>query len=154
MSLVLRPLVDRDLDLAERLHRQAFEPMGERGWTRGDFAGLLATPGVSGFVAMEAGEATGFVLARLAADEAELLTLAVDPRRRRCGTGRALLDAVLAWVRAAGVRTLYLEVGADNLAAQHLYRRRGFADAGRRPGYYRRGDAPPADAVVMRFALS
>jgi len=90
----------------------------------------------------------------VAADEAELLTLAVRPMHRRRGVGRQLLMAAIDHVRAAGARSLYLEVGADNSTARNLYDAQGFVAVGSRPAYYNRGSAPPADAVVMRLTLN
>ena len=72
-----------DLDRASHLHREAFEPMGERGWTRQDVAGLLASPGVAGFLLTEGASDIGMAICRVVADEAELLTVAVDPAHRR-----------------------------------------------------------------------
>lgn len=146
----LRRLGALDLDLAAHLHRLSFEPMGERGWTRQDMAELLAAPGVVGLLAEHD---AGFALCRVAADEAELLTIAVDPAARRHGIGAALLAAVVAQARGAGAATLLLEVGVDNPAARALYDRAGFIEVGRRPGYYRRRDGVPADAAILRLGL-
>jgi len=143
-----------DLDRASHLHREAFEPMGERGWTRQDIAGLLASPGVAGFLLTEETSDIGMAICRVVADEAELLTVAVDPAHRRRGAARLLLDAVVERVRGDGARTLFLEVGADNPAARALYDSLGFMTAGRRAGYYARHGRPAADAVIMRLNLS
>jgi [ribosomal protein S18]-alanine N-acetyltransferase len=150
----LRALGALDLDMASGLHRAAFAPLGERGWTRQDMAELVASPGVSGVVLLNAGEAVGFALCRVAVDEAELLTIAVEPSQRRRGAGRALLAAVIERVRAAGAATLFLEVGADNPAALALYQQNDFHTVGRRAGYYARGARPAADALVMRRTLT
>jgi ribosomal-protein-alanine N-acetyltransferase len=82
------------------------------------------------------------------------LTIAVRPTERRRGLGRRLLTAVIDRVREAGARTLFLEVGADNPPARALYEAMGFRVIGRRPAYYRRGDGPPAAALIMRLTLS
>jgi ribosomal-protein-alanine N-acetyltransferase len=153
-GFVLRRLGALDLDLASRLHAEAFAPLGERVWTRQDMAELLASPGVAGWALQSADQAVGFALCRVAADEAELLTIAVQPNQRRRGAGRALLATVSAHARAAGARSLFLEVGADNPAALALYGRAGFQTVGRRKAYYQRGGGPPADAVVMRLVLT
>src|SRR4051812_4457986 len=91
----LRPVGALDLDRAAALHRQAFEPMGERPWTRRDMAELLASPNVGGLFVDRDGEPIGLALWRAAADEAELLTIAVQRDCRRSGVGRALLNAVV-----------------------------------------------------------
>jgi ribosomal-protein-alanine N-acetyltransferase len=151
--VVLRPMGAVDLDRAARLHRQAFEPLGERPWTRGDMAGLLAAPGVAGLLLESGGREEGFALLRVAADEAELLTIAVAADCRRHGVGRRLLAAVIEHARHKGVHNLFLEVGADNAPARSLYAQAGFIEVGRRPAYYRRLDGF-ADALVLRLGLT
>ena len=153
-GFVLRRLGALDLNLAARLHGLAFAPLGERLWTRQDMAELLASPGAVGWVAQSAERAIGFALCRVAADEAELLTIAVDPEERRRGAGRALLTAVIDHARTASARSLFLEVGADNPAALALYGKAGLQAVGHRKAYYRRGEGPPADAIIMRLTLT
>jgi ribosomal-protein-alanine N-acetyltransferase len=153
-GFLLRGLGALDLGVASELHGAAFGPMGERVWTRQDIAELLASPGVTGLLLQASGQDIGFALCRVAADEAELLTVAVSPDHRRRGAGRALLGAVVDHLGKAGVRTLFLDVGVDNPAASALYEQAGFRAVGRRPAYYRRGQAPAADAIVMRLALN
>ena len=153
-GFVLHPLRAVDLDRAARLHREAFEPMGERGWTRQDIAGLLASPGTAGFLLTEATFDVGMAICRVVADEAELLTVAVDPGHRRRGAARLLLGSVVEQVRGGGALTLFLEVAADNPGARTLYDALGFAVVGRRAGYFERRGRPAVDAFVMRLNLS
>ena len=150
---VLKPIGALDLDRAARLHREAFEPLGERPWTRQDMAELLASPSAGGLLLQIDGEDAGVALWRTTVDEAELLTIAVQASRRRRGAGRALLDAVIALARGQGARMLFLEVGVDNPAARSLYEQAGFSEVGRRAAYYRR-PAGFADALVLRLALN
>ena len=151
-GFVFRPLGALDLDRAAVLHRQAFEPLGERPWTRRDMAELLASPGVTGLFVEVEGREDGFALWRTVADEAELLTIAVQSDRRRHGLGRALLAAVVGQARRGGAQCLFLEVGADNAPARSLYSQAGFVEVGRRPAYYRRHTGF-ADALVLRLTL-
>ncbi len=150
---VVAPLGALVIDAASDLHRAAFAPLGERAWSRQDIAELLASPGVHGLLLQLEGRHVGFALCRSVADEAELLTIAVDPSHRRRGAGRALLGAAIEQLRSSGARTLYLEVGMDNPAARSLYEQAGFRAVGKRTGYYQRGEQPKADAVVMRLTL-
>ena len=152
--LVLSQLRALDLDRAAALHGESFGPLGERAWTRQDLAGLLAAPGVMGLLLQAEGRDAGIALCRVAADEAELLTIAVRPAERRRGAGRQLLTAVIDHAREAGVRALFLEVGADNPPARALYEAMGFRVVGTRTAYYRRGAGPPADALIMRRSLN
>jgi ribosomal-protein-alanine N-acetyltransferase len=135
-----------DLDRAARLHRDSFGPMGERGWTRQDVAGLMSSPGSAGFLLRQADVDIGMALCRVVA-------VAVEPGHRRRGAARRLLDAVMEQARAAGAKTLFLEVGADNPGARTLYDSLGFVVVGTRAGYYPRPGRAPADAFIMRLTL-
>lgn len=95
---------------------------------------------------------SGFVITRMAADEAEILTVAVDIPQRGQGLGRMLMEAAAARARAFGAVSLFLEVADDNLPAIALYERLGFITVGMRPGYYKRGPARVA-ARTMRLGL-
>ena len=94
-----------------------------------------------------AAEVLGYVVALLVGPEAEIADLAVSPDARRQGIGRALLAGALAELRAAAVRTVYLEVRESNRTARALYETNGFEAVGRRRGYYR---SPVEDALVLR----
>ena len=102
-------------------------------------------PGTFGLVEAQG----GMLLARVAADEAEVLTLAVLPALRRQGLGRALLQAAMAEARRRGAASMTLEVAVDNVAARDLYTSAGFTQVGRRRRYYANG----ADALVLRVGL-
>ncbi len=119
-----------------------------RPWTAAEIADLLTSPLV--FCCAESG---GFAMGRAVADEAELLTLAVDPAGRRQGLGRRLVAAFLAEARARNATRAFLEVVPDNDAAIALYRQAGFMPCGRRKGYYHPADRPALDALVMDRAL-
>ena len=110
------------------------------------FAAQLGLPGVFALLS----EAGGVLVARLAADEAEILTLAVTPAARRGGIGRALVQHAATQAHAAGAARLFLEVGSVNTAARALYERCGFLPVGLRRRYYADGD----DAVVMARELT
>ncbi len=153
-DFIVVPLGALDLDRAAALHGESFAAMGERPWTRQDLAGLMASPGVSGFLLRAGEDDAGVALCRVVADEAELLTIAIRPAWRRKGGAARLLTAVVERAREAGATTLLLEVGADNPAARRLYEASGFEPVGLRKAYYQRGTLPPADAVLMRRALA
>jgi [ribosomal protein S18]-alanine N-acetyltransferase len=119
-------------------------------WSLGDF-NECARSAVPFLVAEQRGVVTGYIIARRAADEGEILNLGVAPAHRRYGIGRALVEQVLALFRHDGVRKVYLEVRESNAAARRLYDRLGFAEVARRPRYYRR---PVEDAVVLAAALA
>jgi len=93
------------------------------------------------------------VLARQAAGEGEILTVAVARSHRRLGLGWRLMDAVLRELHAARSEALFLEVDETNAAAIALYRRLGFAEVGRRPAYYNDDQGRKTAALVMRRDL-
>lgn len=129
--------------LAE-LHAASFETP----WTASAFTSLLSQPGM----VLEV-EADGFALARIAADEAEILTLAVRPEARRAGLGARLVRATLERASRLGARRMILEVAEDNTAARVLYDRLGFRPAGRRPRYYARPNGAAVDALLLALNL-
>ena len=150
MSVRIRRGGIGDASVLAALHAPVFTDA----WPAEAFASLLARDGVSVFLgARDAGSAEGFVLIRVAAGEAEVLTFCVADAARRCGLGRALLRQAFDTAAAAHASEMFLEVGEANVAALALYRREGFRDVGRRRAYYRHGDEG-ADALVMRKVLN
>jgi tRNA threonylcarbamoyladenosine biosynthesis protein TsaB len=138
-------LFDGDVSVLAALHAQAFA----RPWDANALHSLLAGPGVFAFAA-----ASGFVLARAAAGEAEILTLAVIPSARGRGLGRDLMQAAALHAAAMGAQSLFLEVGTDNPAALALYNGLGFMRAGSRKGYYSDSHSQGGgDALVLKAAL-
>ncbi len=133
------------------LHGAAFADAA-RAWTASDFAELLATPGAQAWIASTAAggaDPVGFLLARLAGGECEIISLGTAPGHRRSGVAGRLLGRAVSLAADAGA-PLFLEVGADNLAALALYRSSRFTEVGRRPGYYERGGGR-VDALVLRL---
>ncbi len=94
------------------------------------------------------GAIAGYIVALDAADEGEILNLAVAPAGRRNGLGRALVQHILEALTARGVRQVYLEVRESNAPARALYAAHGFKEVARRTQYYRR---PVEDAIVLRL---
>ncbi|HLX98780.1 MAG TPA: ribosomal protein S18-alanine N-acetyltransferase [Roseiarcus sp.] len=145
---LLRP--DRATECA-RLHGQGFA----HPWSAHELQALIADSSTVGAAALDPvnGRLRGFALSRLAADEAEILTIAVDAAFQGEGIGRALLAGHLRQVANLGAKAMFLEVARDNAPALALYERFGFVKVGERAGYYRRKDGTRAAAVVMRKAL-
>jgi [ribosomal protein S18]-alanine N-acetyltransferase len=146
----VEPLEARDTGAVSMLHQEDFH----RPWSDVEFQSLLSQDTVFGFVVREIGRGesapAGFVLARLAAGEGEILTVAVSRARRRLGLGWKLMDAVLRELHSARADALFLEVDETNLGAIALYRRLGFGEVGKRPAYYEHGGGPRTGALVMR----
>lgn len=147
--MILRPAAADDLPRLASAHAQAFDAP----WNELTLSELLDGPGAYAFIALD-DDTLGMVLCRTIAGEAEVLTLAVPPWTRRRGVGLALMTAAIAAAHAGGAEAMFLEVDVDNAPAVGLYRRLGFQQAGLRKGYYDRGAAPRADALVMRLDLT
>lgn len=120
-----------------------------RPWSETEIAGFLASPLC--FLLTEPG---GFLIGRAVAGEAELLTIAVAPNARRKGAGARLVAGFLEQATARGADTAFLEVAADNAAAQTLYSRMGFAETGRRRRYYATATGAGVDAILMARPLT
>jgi len=122
-----------------------------KSWDAAEIGQFVGIPGCLSLLASASPAQTpqGFLIVRSAGDEAELLTLAVDPACRRIGLARALLGAAASALRAAGAKRLFLEVDAGNSAARGLYQSLGAVVVGRRPRYYEQG----ADADIFSLAL-
>ena len=139
--------------LAE-IHADAFH----RRWSAHDFSALLSDPSVfalalrlRGFLAGK--RTAGFVLVRFAADEAEILSIAVAARYRRRGYGRMLMEDVIRRLYREHIASLFLEVERANTAAVGLYRSLGFAVAGERRNYYSAPKEGDGAALVMRLQV-
>jgi [ribosomal protein S18]-alanine N-acetyltransferase len=133
-----------------RLHGQGFA----HPWSAEEMATLIMSSSTLGAAALDpiSGRLRGFVLSRLAADEAEILTIATIPQARRQGIARGLLEAAMAAARDAGAMRLFLEVASGNAAARQLYGGLGFVEVGRRRDYYVKGGAAE-DALVLAARL-
>jgi len=127
------------------LHKASFR----RGWGEEEVYSLLIDQNVIAHRAMIGRVMAGFILSRLAAGEAEILSVAIAPKQRGRGFARPLLDLNLRRLAGLGARTVFLEVDENNAPARALYRRAGFADVGRRKSYYQSG----ANALVLRRDL-
>jgi len=139
-------------DCAE-IHGQSFS----HPWPRHEFEALIASESVFGSAAIAesgAGRTIGFSLARKAADEAEILTIAVGKSHRRLGVGGELLRHQAEELRRRGVRKIFLEVEESNQAARALYARHGYAQVGLRPGYYRTPAGAPANALLLACEMA
>ncbi len=147
--MIVEPITTADVEHVAELHAQAFADF----WSAREISALICGPGAFGLLAREAGGIAGFILCRTIADEAEILTLATAPVRRRCGVASGLTQAASSHVAGRGALRLFLEVAEDNLAAIALYRRLGFARVGVRLGYYSRPGGA-ISALVMRRELN
>lgn len=135
----------RDAAAIAALHTASFQ----RGWGEDEVYRLLIDKAVVAHRAMAGRTMVGFILSRMAADEAEILSVAIAPARRGRGLSSALLHLHLRRLAGLGVRQVFLEVDKGNAPARALYKRAGFDEVGQRQGYYAGG----AVALVLRREL-
>ena len=135
----------RDAAAIAALHTASFR----RGWSEHEVEILLVERNVITHRAMLGTVLAGFIMSRLAGDEAEILSLAVARTQQGRGLGRRLLDLQLRRLAGFGCRAVFLEVDENNRAAICLYDRAGFHEVSRRANYYP-GSAGNAAALVLR----
>jgi ribosomal-protein-alanine N-acetyltransferase len=146
---VLAPADPRDAPALAALHAASFN----RGWSEQEFEQLLTDRNVMADRAASGRTRVGFILSRRAADEAEILSVAVAQAWRGRGLARRLLDLHLRRLAGLGLRTVFLEVDESNAPARRLYARAGFGEVGRRPGYYAGNGGNATAALVLRRDL-
>ena len=139
-------------ELLAALAQQSLTAPGE-GWQADHLRFFLAQPGKFGWLHSLDAQPTGFILAQVFDNEAEILSLAVLESWRRFGYGRALLKYVQTTLRQFGVTRFCLEVAADNAAAVALYQQQGFRQIAVRIGYYAKqpGETKARDALVLEY---
>lgn len=147
-------VLPREAGVIAEIHADAFR----RTWSAHDFAAMLADPSVFALAIrvrnfLGVTQTAGFVLVRFAADEAEILTIAVRSRYRGRGYGRMLMDDVIRRLYREHIACLFLEVERANAAAVSLYRSLGFVVVGERPRYYPGGTDGDGLALVMRLQV-
>ncbi|HEY1752264.1 MAG TPA: ribosomal protein S18-alanine N-acetyltransferase [Caulobacteraceae bacterium] len=148
--MIVRSATHADGAALAEVHAAAFDEP----WPAEDLLRFAGDRGAFALVAQaDDGAVAGFILCRLIAGEAEILTLAVRPDQRRRGIAAALVGEA-AGVASLSAEAMFLEVAQDNAAAIALYARTGFEQVGRRRGYYGRAGGPAVDALVMRRPLN
>jgi ribosomal-protein-alanine N-acetyltransferase len=144
------PAGTRDAEQLAALHAAAFR----RGWSAEEFERLLIEHNVVADRAMSGASVAGFVISRLAADQAEILSIAVAPPHRGRGLARKLLDVHLRRLAVYGVNSVFLEVDERNAPARRLYAGLRFLEVGRRESYYVDTGKETGAALVLRRDLA
>lgn len=147
---VIEPATLRDAQTLSRLHRESFH----RGWGAGEFQQLLTERNVLAHRLRVGKTIAGFIISRTAADEAEILSVAIDSAQRGRGLSRDLLRTHLGYLAGHGLKTVFLEVEENNRPACALYERAGFRTVGRRERYYKDSTGEQLNALVMQRSLS
>jgi ribosomal-protein-alanine N-acetyltransferase len=148
--MTLRLACALDAPTLAAIHASAFDSS----WGADQIASLFSIGGVFGQIVECDGDPAGFILVRVVADEAEILTLAIATNRRRRGLGETLLASAAAEARERGAQTVFLEVASDSRPALCLYRKVGFAAVGLRKGYYDGRHNGARDALVLSLDLN
>jgi ribosomal-protein-alanine N-acetyltransferase len=143
----LRPMREADLDVVMEIERRAY-PFP---WTHGIFRDCLRAD-YSCWVLHEGACLIGYGVLSVAAGEAHVLNVCIDPQRQGRGHGRRLLRSLLRLARGHGAQRVFLEVRPSNPQAIALYFDEGFNEIGRRPRYYPARNGRE-DAIVMAIEL-
>ena len=148
-GITIRPIQPPDISAILEIQSSSKEAAQ---WSRGVYEKLLgALASERAWVFEGDGTVIGFIVTRQAANELEILNLAVGEAARRQGIGTALLQHVFSHANAHSVHKVFLEVRASNSAAQSFYEVHGFTIAGRRPRYY---TSPVEDALLLTRSFS
>jgi ribosomal-protein-alanine N-acetyltransferase len=147
---LVEPATPRDAARLAQLHGESFH----RGWGEAEFEAMLAERNTLLHRLRIGRKITGFAVSRIAADEAEILSIAVAASHRGRGLSRNLLLTHLGHLAGRGVRSVFLEVEENNQPARRLYERAGFTVVGRRERYYREANGEQLNALVMHRDLS
>ena len=144
---MIRPMKPIDCNRIEMIETEKFTTTLDCRW----LLSMLGKPNFCGFVddLDHMSDLAGYLIATIAADEAEILSIAVTANNQRLGCGNGLLTHFLAYAGKKNIKTVVLEVAADNGAALALYCRHGFKQFGQRTNYYKRR-AGYCDAIMMK----
>jgi [ribosomal protein S18]-alanine N-acetyltransferase len=149
-TVAIEPATLRDATKLAELHGASFH----RGWGEGEFETMLTERNTLVHRLRQGRKIIGFAVSRMAADEAEILSIAVAASHRGRGLSRDLLLTHLGHLAGHGVRIVFLEVEENNQPARRLYQRAGFGITGRRERYYQQPGGEQLNALLMRRDLS
>ncbi len=141
-----------ELKVVMRIMQASFSSLYGESWNEYQCRSMLSLPGTQLLMATYDLQPCGFAISRRAADEEELLMIAVDPQYQNKGIGIALLDRLIANAIKNAVTAVFLEVRSNN-PAQHLYERLGFQKIGLRRAYYSGDNKEKYDAITYKKSL-
>jgi [ribosomal protein S18]-alanine N-acetyltransferase len=139
--------------LMAQIHRRSFGAQDEKPWSAQSFAELIVSPGVEAQLYYAGDEPVGFSLVRSVCDEAELISLAIDPSSQRQGFARGIMQQLQMRLIDQKIARIFLEVRQDNQKAIQLYRALNFEKIGERRAYYQTMDGKRVDAHVFSLSL-
>ncbi|MGH6677481.1 MAG: ribosomal protein S18-alanine N-acetyltransferase [Bradyrhizobium sp.] len=149
-ATLIEAATSADAPRLAQIHGASFH----RGWGEAEFEHMLSEQNTLAHRVRRGRRTIGFAISRIGADEAEILSIALDPRFRGQGLSRHLLLMHLGHLAGRGVRSIFLEVEENNQPARHLYERAGFIVVGGRERYYQQPNGEQLNALLMRRELS
>ena len=141
----IRDMIPDDLATVSDIERRSYEFP----WSHGVFRDCLLA-GYQCVVLVLEERVAGYSILSIAAGEAHILNLCIDPEFRALGYGEKLLDELLHRARSTSVREIFLEVRPSNDTALNLYRKKGFHQIAARPAYYQANDGREDAAVLAK----
>ena len=141
----VRNMTHNDLTMVSDIERRSYEFP----WSHGVFRDCLLA-GYKCIVLLREDQVAGYGILSIAAGEAHILNLCVDPEFRSMGYGERLLDNLLSQARASAVQEVLLEVRPSNRTALALYRKKGFYQVANRPAYYQSHEGREDAAVLSK----
>ena len=143
--VTIRDMTHDDLSMVSDIERRSYEFP----WSHGVFRACLLA-GYQNIVLVREEQVAGYAVLSVAAGEAHILNICVDPAFRARGYGEKLLDELLFRARAAMVRQIFLEVRPSNDTALALYHKKGFHQVANRPAYYQASEGREDAAVLAK----
>jgi ribosomal protein S18 acetylase RimI-like enzyme len=138
--MLLRLFRRDDLPTLHKIDQSCFAP--GIAYTREELTAFIGHRHAQTWVAEEAGEIAGFLIAQREPRKIlHIITIDVLEGWRRRGVGSLLMAAAEKWARDHGLRMIGLETAQDNLAAQRFYARRGYRKVDEIEQYYVDGTA-------------
>jgi len=144
-SATIRDMTHDDLSMISDIERRSYEFP----WSHGVFRDCLLA-GYRNIALVSEDRVVGYGVLSIAAGEAHILNVCVDPELRSHGYGEKLLDELLFRARAASVREIFLEVRPSNERAIQLYLKKGFHQVANRPAYYQANEGREDAAVFAK----
>jgi len=139
--------------LLSRLQKTCYLPQGEKHWSTESFLQTLTRGDIHAAILMCHDDPIGFYVVSVQTDQAEILSLGIIPTHQRKGFGRYMMMHILSLQKSTPIKSFFLDVRSDNMAAIALYEKVGFTPCGRRKAYYTLLDNSEVDAILMKMPV-
>ena len=143
MRIILREMTEKDIDAVLEIEKASFTTP----WSRESFQKEIVENALAVYIVAEVDNVvTGYGGLWKILDEGHITNVAVSREFRGKGIGDALVMGIVDYCDRTGIPNITLEVRESNQVARNLYKKHGFVDAGKRPGYYSDNNE---DAIIM-----